>query len=112
MDNENVVVLNSGNYKEFVTANDKLTLVDFWARWCLPCRAVAPILSDLAEKYADKIKIGKLDIDENNDIAGMHGITSIPTILVFKGGEVVETIIGARPYDDFKNVVEKYVGGV
>ena len=72
-------------------------LVDFWAAWCGPCRMVAPILEELSEEFADVLTVAKLDVDENPGTAATYGITSIPTLLLFKDGEVVKTILGAKP---------------
>jgi thioredoxin 1 len=76
---------------------DGPVLVDFWATWCAPCRMVAPILEEISAEYADKIKVVKLDTDENPRVAGAAGIVSIPTLNVYQGGQVVKSIIGARP---------------
>jgi thioredoxin len=72
-------------------------LVDFWAAWCGPCRAIAPAVEELANEYAGKLKVVKVDVDENPDVSSRYGVQSIPTLLVFKGGEVVERMIGAYP---------------
>jgi thioredoxin 1 len=80
-----------------VLGSDKPVMVDFWAEWCGPCRAVSPILDQIASEHADKIEIVKLNVDENPATAMQFNITSIPTMKVFKGGEVVKTVIGAKP---------------
>ena len=108
MDNENTVVVNSENFSAFTAAGDKLVLVDFWAKWCGPCRAVAPLLSKLADEYQEKIVIGKVNIDENKELTLKNNVASIPTIQLYKGGEIVASIIGAQPYEVFKEAVEKF----
>jgi len=82
------------NFEQDVLNSDVPVLVDFWATWCGPCLAMAPVIDALAEKYDGKAKVVKLDVDENRDIAGKYQIRSIPTLMVFKGGEVVEKVIG------------------
>ena len=83
------------------------TIIDFWAEWCAPCRAIAPIIKDLAAEHGDKIKIVKMNIDENPSTPGKYGVRAIPTVLGFKGGNVVEQITGAKPRKAFDEMVEK-----
>jgi thioredoxin 1 len=84
-------------FADEVLGSEETIMVDFWAEWCGPCRAVSPILDQIATEHADKIKIVKLNVDDNPQIAMKYQITSIPAMKVFKGGEVVKTIIGAKP---------------
>jgi len=86
-----------GNFETEVVKSDKPVLIDFWAVWCGPCRIIAPIIEELAKEYDGKVKIGKLDVDENQESAIKYGVRSIPTMLIFKDGKVVDTIIGAVP---------------
>jgi thioredoxin 1 len=84
----------------------ELVMVDFWAVWCGPCQMVAPIIEELAKEYAGKIKVRKLNTDENPEVAGRYQVMSIPTILFFKKGQVVEKLVGARPKRQFKEMID------
>lgn len=89
--------LTDSNFKTSVLESDKLSVIDFWAEWCGPCRAISPVIEELAKDYADKINVGKVNVDHNPQLSVQYGITSIPAILFIKNGQVVDKQIGAVP---------------
>ena len=91
------ITLSDDNFETEVIKSDKPVLIDFWAVWCGPCRMIAPIVEELAAEYEGKIKVGKLDVDENQQTSIKFGVRSIPTLLIFKDGKLKDTIIGAVP---------------
>ncbi len=97
------------NFKEEVLNADVPVLVDFWAPWCGPCKIVAPVLEEIAQEYQGKLKVVKLNTDENEDVAMRYGIRSIPTLGIFKNGQVVDGLIGAVPKQKIENKLKPYI---
>lgn len=100
------IELNDNNFSEEVESSDKPVLVDFWAEWCGPCRMIGPIVEELAGEYEGKAKIGKVNVDHNPEVSVKYGIRSIPALLIFKNGEVVDQIIGAVPKTHIRKQLE------
>jgi len=107
MSGETIVHLSEGTFDAEVLQSSQPALVDFWAPWCGPCRAIAPILEELAGEYKGKIKVAKVNVDDNKKLAGDHGVMSIPTMILFKNGKVVDKVIGLVPKDRLKALLDK-----
>ncbi|HSD65537.1 MAG TPA: thioredoxin [Vicinamibacteria bacterium] len=105
--NKDVVVLTDDNWKKEVAESGTPVLVDFWAEWCPPCRMIAPSIDALATAYSGRVKVGKLNVDENPGVSGAFGISSIPTLLVLRGGKVADQQIGAVPQSRIAAMLER-----
>jgi len=104
---KNIIILTSDNFDQ--TINKGVVLVDFWATWCKPCQIQGPIVADLAGQYKNKLMVGKIDIDQNRDLAGSYNIQSIPTLIIFVDGKPVETLVGLRSKEAIEEIINKYL---
>ena len=104
---ENVIEFSDQNFDSGVLEANTPVLVDFWAVWCGPCKAIAPIVEEIANDYDGKVKVGKMDVDSNNKVAMKYGIRSIPTLLLFKDGEVVDQVIGNVGKESIESMLNK-----
>jgi thioredoxin 1 len=104
------LVFNDSNFKDEVLQSDVPVLVDFWAEWCGPCRMIGPMIEELSSEYEGKAKIGKMNVDENANTPGEYGIRSIPTLLIFKGGNLVDKVVGVVPKHDLASKINAQLG--
>ena len=106
----NIVKLNKANFEQEVLKSALTVVVDFWAEWCGPCKQVAPVLDELAGEYDNRVRIGKVNIEEDQELAAEYGVRAIPTFLLFKGGEVAGQIVGMVSKRDLKAQFDKLIG--
>jgi thioredoxin 1 len=103
------IAVTDASFEQDVLKSDLPVLIDFWAPWCGPCRMVAPIVDEIAKEFAGRVKVFKLNTDENPNVASQYGIRSIPTLMIFKGGEKVDTVVGAVPKSTLSTTISKYL---
>jgi thioredoxin 1 len=106
---DKITVLSDDTFDNQISSSTQPVLVDFWAPWCGPCRMVAPVLEALAEEYAGKVRIAKLNVDDNPRAAAAYRVSSIPTLILFKGGEAVDVVIGAQPRAALQSLLDKHL---
>ena len=105
-----IMEVNDSNFDQDVLKSDKPVLIDFWAAWCGPCRALAPIVDELATAYEGKVTVAKMDVDRNTATPMRYGVRGIPTLLVFKGGQVKEQIVGYVPKEQIQKAIDRHLG--
>lgn len=104
---DNITTVSSESWEDDVLNSDRPVLVDFWAAWCGPCKMVAPVLDELAGEMGDKLRVAKLNVDENQEVALKYGVRGIPTFILFKDGEVADRMTGAMPKSAFEQLIER-----
>ena len=110
MNHNQILHVTEANFQSEVLDSTTPVLVDFWAPWCGPCRMLAPTLETLAEKYAGKVRVAKLNVDDNQRLAAQYRIEGIPTVILFKGGQPVQSLVGVHPAEHFEQLLDAYVG--
>ena len=108
MASENVKEFTDQNFEQEVLKSPEPVLVDFWAEWCMPCRLLAPTIEKLAKEYEGKVKVGKVDTDSNRDVSIKYGISAIPTVILFKDGQVAQKFVGLRQERDFRDALDSH----
>jgi thioredoxin 1 len=107
---ERILDLTDDNFDDELKRNSGTILVDFWAAWCAPCKMIAPSLVELADELGDRARIAKVDVDDNGDLVNRFGIRSIPTLMVFRDGKIVDQITGAAPKEQIRRLLDKHLG--
>jgi len=107
MSSEKVVTITDAEFESSVLQSDKPVILDFWAEWCQPCKMLSPTVEAIADEYDEKVKVGKLNVDDNPNTATKYGIRGIPTLLFFKGGEVVQQMVGVKSKTEIKKVIDE-----
>lgn len=107
--NNNIVELNDNNFRQHISQEDKLVLIDFWAEWCNPCKILAPILEDISKEYKEKLIVAKVNIENSSKIASQYSIRGIPALLLFNKGELIATKIGALSKSQLKNFIDTHL---
>ncbi|MEL6328230.1 MAG: thioredoxin [Planctomycetota bacterium] len=110
MASEHVQEFTDANFETEVLASDRPVLVDFWAEWCMPCKLLAPTIDEVAESFAGKVKVGKVDTDSNRETAVKYGISAIPTVILFNGGEVATKFVGLKSKDELSAAINEVTG--
>ena len=106
---EGLFEITDGSFDSDVIQSDLPVLVDFWAAWCGPCKAIAPVIQEIAIEYSGKVKVGKVDVDQNNQVAMQYGIRSIPTLLILKEGKVINQLVGAVPKNNITDLLDQVI---
>ena len=110
MSSENVLELTDGNFEAEVLDSDVPVLVDFWAEWCMPCKMIGPTIHELADEYAGKVKVGQVDTDSNRDVSLKFNISAIPTLILFKSGQMTKKLVGLQQKTDIKAAIDEVLG--
>ncbi len=109
MATENVVEVTDAEFETSVLKNEKLAMIDFWAEWCQPCKMLAPTIEELADEYQDKLMVAKLNVDDNPQTATKYNIRGIPTLLFFKGGQIVQQVVGVKSKAEIKKIIDETI---
>lgn len=104
---ENIINVSDSNFDSIILKSDMPALVDFWASWCAPCKAIAPVVDEMAAQYSGKVRVAKMNVDDNPATPGKYGVRGIPTLILFKNGKIVDQLVGAVPKGQIKELIDK-----